>query len=106
MHSCNADKNSIKNLGVKGPIGKYASWYTVSNQVTNGGFGIESDFNFVSRCQMAQADCAFLFFAFAVFAGSIALDFFGGRSSSAPSTGGGGFKFPKVGRKGGATGFV
>ena len=108
VHSCAANEDSLeylKHVSKDVHIGKHASLYTTTNTILNGGYAVSSEFNFESRCQMAQASCAFLFFALAVFAGSLVLDFCGGRGGSSSSGSGGGFKFPKLGKKG-TSGFV
>ncbi|KAI9725238.1 MAG: hypothetical protein M1828_003419 [Chrysothrix sp. TS-e1954] len=79
VHSCtsNGDGNNIA---------ESANRYTQSNSIINAGTYdkdgrpyVRGTVNFESRCRMAQADDAFLFFALACFIASLGMDFFGAR---------------------------
>ena len=79
VHSCKADGNG-KN------IAKSANLYTQNNAIIDAGTYsqsgqpyVDGNVNFESRCRMAQADDAFLFFALACFIASLMLDLLSGR---------------------------
>lgn len=89
VHSCDPDTKGFSDLGIKN-ASKSASLYLVENIIINAGVGYTVNFDWSSRCREAQADTAFLFFAFACFAASTVLDFFGSGGSGIKMRRGGG----------------
>lgn len=80
VHSCN---NTVCVPYVVIPIGaNIIQVYTTSNGITNGSDNTEK------RCREAQATCAFLWFGFAAFLGSLAFSAVSSRSGTAIGRGG------------------